>query len=77
MTTQQGYVYAPDAIDGRISDNLKRAIDIYDKVFYRGEKPTEHDVVALIAQALVLEQSRVSLAIQLEALLGELRSRRG
>ena len=62
------------AIDAKIVDNLGRAVDIYDRAFIRGEKPTERNVVALIALTLTLEEARISHAVQIEALLGAVRA---
>ena len=67
----------PNDIDYQVKQYLTRAIDIYDGVFVRGEKPTEREVVALIAQLIEMETNRVTLLIQLETLLAQRRKSYG
>ena len=62
------------AIMERVKRDIANALEIYDRTFLRSEKPTEREVVALIAQTLASERARISLAVQMESLLGELRT---
>jgi|WetSurSiteA1Bulk_404760.scaffolds.fasta_scaffold66765_2 hypothetical protein len=43
--------------DDRVADYISRAVNIYDRSFYRAESPTEREVVIGIAQMLQREES--------------------